>query len=503
MIAQGRASVIKHSLIGLMALGGLIGCGQRADFTWTEVYRDVTYAPSAGLRAQVPELMTQPAVATPDEALSLSQVVALGLRHNRDMQNRSNDAYRAQLGVDRTRRNYFDPQLQLGGNYDDDTGGSADATLDADIDWAGLSMRPFASLDYQDATDNYTGDIGLTVSRQLLRPYEGLRQDVSRFRAERDWSVALYNQVKEERSLRLRLTEAFYDIQRSQRRLAIRAARVASDTEFLRVVSERLREGLAAEVEQVNARISLNSANSSLLSEESTLQGAKERLLDLLGMDVTAAIAIIDEDVTAELSPVINLEADQHYISEAHEDVHIQAMRISLLVKDYQLNQADTLPDIVGSITVQESRSGDGPWSGSESEEQSLNMSVDMSLPLDGWRNEHIDVRRQELNLENARRDMIGIRSRLVRGLRRQYRDVQRNIALVQLNQESVEAERARLESTLARYESGDIDNIEVTRAKETMDNAELRLLDAQINSILSLARYRASYPPRAESAAE
>ena len=50
----------------------------------------------------------------------------------------------------------------------------------------------------------------------------------------------------------------------------------------------------------------------------------------------------------------------------------------------------------------------------------------------------------------------------------------------------------------MRKYEQGDVDNLEVTRAKQDLDAAEIRLLDARIDLRLAIAEYESILPPAA-----
>ena len=45
------------------------------------------------------------------------------------------------------------------------------------------------------------------------------------------------------------------------------------------------------------------------------------------------------------------------------------------------------------------------------------------------------------------------------------------------------------------------VDNLEVTRAKQSVDSAEIQLLESRINLILTMARYNAMLPTQTDNA--
>ena len=97
-------------------------------------------------------------------------------------------------------------------------------------------------------------------------------------------------------------------------------------------------------------------------------------------------------------------------------------------------------------------------------------------------------MRELALELADTRRELE--KQLLSRG-----RAIERWNTTVRLAAERLEAEQRKLAATLKRYETGATDNLEVTRAKQAMDDAEVSLLDARISRIVAVAEYQSLVP--------
>ena len=93
--------------------------------------------------------------------------------------------------------------------------------------------------------------------------------------------------------------------------------------------------------------------------------------------------------------------------------------------------------------------------------------------------------------------ELAAIRSDLQRQLRRQYRVIVQFKHIVSLAGQRLESERQKLAARMQIYEKQGGDNLEVTRAKEAVDDAEVDLLDARIDLILEEAAYVALLPSK------
>ena len=122
---------------------------------------------------------------------------------------------------------------------------------------------------------------------------------------------------------------------------------------------------------------------------------------------------------------------------------------------------------------------------------------LQLNVPLDGYRAERAQAAKDRLELMVLAVELAAIRSDLQRQLRRQYRLIGQFKHIVSLAGQRLESERQKLAARMQIYEKQGGDNLEVTRAKEAVDDAEVDLLDARIDLILEEAAYVALLPSK------
>jgi outer membrane protein TolC len=421
--------------------------------------------------------------------LSLKHCLELALAHNRGLRRATHAAERIGLGRRLARRDLAAPFLDA--SYDvvdgDDSSRGGASMVGR---WAGFEFEPFISYDFDESADDpMSGNYGLAVSRQLLRlDTEQIRQYLPLTRATRDFHIALNDRALEVRRLRLAVIQAFYDIQRLSMRVAVRVKRQTDAEQFLATVSVKVANGLAARVQETNAKISLNQAQADLVREQTNLQDAKESLLDLMGLALTRSLSINAEDLTSIRHTQIDLLADAKLIRARHERVRNLLLAMETQRLEYRVDLDELRPD--ASATVTASSDTDG-----FDDDGQVSATFRLRVPLDAYRAERARATQDRLRLMELTLQLASLRSELEMDLRSRERSIKQLQITARLAAERLESELRKLEATIKRYDTGELDNLEVVRAKETVDNAELALLEARISRILEEARYRARLP--------
>jgi outer membrane protein TolC len=121
---------------------------------------------------------------------------------------------------------------------------------------------------------------------------------------------------------------------------------------------------------------------------------------------------------------------------------------------------------------------------------------VEIEMPLDGWTGERAALHQQQRQERELRIRMRGQEVDLERQVRELRRGIEVQVRTVDLNEKRLDAERSKFAATEASYRTGRVDNLELTRARESLDTAEVNLLESRIDLVLALAGRDALLPP-------
>ena len=433
-----------------------------------------------------------------DEVIELDRAIALAVDNNRDLERSRINHSRARLGRVSAEREFFDPSLRAAWEWreEGDTQSSS-TTLSSSMKVLGATVTPSVRLNNQDASgDDNSTSVSLAVSRPLLRLHAVLADRMPLIRADHQTWQALLRRLETERDIRLQTIRSWFAVVRVRARVAIRETRVTDAEAFLQSVEARVAAGFAAPIDATSARISLNQARADLVNEQASLRSSYERLNDLLGAPI-AATPLLPASVNLERDfAAIDADNDLVLLLDRHERILAARLRLQLAGQELLLSYDTLRPNLDATVRVEQSWQGNS-FPATEDGEQTATLGLSLALPLDGWRSERATVLRNKLSMQSLELDLADAKSNLISQHRRALRDVERLARTNGLAAERLEIEQSRLAANLERYEQGSIDNIEVTRSQQSVDQARLSLLEARIEAILAHAGYQSLLPPR------
>lgn len=440
------------------------------------------------------------------QPLPLRDCVTAALGGNRDLRLRLSAAERARLGIVKARSEVYAPQLtaSVSRTVERDAAGSvrddqAEARIAVATNALGFSIAPYASGARSDDEADpdatpYAAAAGIEISRRILAGHEALRLGAPLTRADRAFAQAVNNLSLRTRSLALDASRAFFELQKAEARNRLRQARVEQARASLAGIREAVAAGLKAPVEEINAAIDLNQAEANLLADNLAVANARDRLLDLLGQPLGGALAIVPADVDAAKTDLPPLDADLARVLAGHEDLANLRLDQDQSREDALLARDRLLPQITASASAERSWSGARPGAGTPDDIVALTLALEM--PLDAWAGERAAARIAERQLRELRLRLQQRSAELERELRELRRRIEVRTSGVALAGRRLTAERAKFAATEASYRTGGIDNLELTRARDALDRAEVDDMESRIDLVLALAEREALLPP-------
>ena len=463
-----------------------------------------------GVPTPAPVTSLSPVVQTPvaevpsdPSALSLHDALTRALVTNRALRTTRSALMQARLGRNIAATTVFTPTLTtsyLATNREGDEGiGRVSLKSKA----LGFEIEPYVRMGYDpkqraDGSDQYGTAAGVNLSRKLFNIAEHLAQRLPITQAD----IAIYNAannlVLAGRQLERQVTEAFFAVQRADTRVEVRVRRRSDARAFLETVQDRIAHGFASPLDGLYAELDLNQAEADLLADRTQLEQAREAFNSLLDRPISSSLTIVPEVIDqARVAsiPIRDVEADVRLTLISHETLGEAAKQAELLAINLRIQRDQLLPQVVAAVNVERAATGDRTFNGTDTIDNSASLSLTYTMPLDGWRAERARFEQLTFQIQDQERQVAGLRDELEQSLRNTGRRIEQNRRLLGLAEQRVGIERTRLEATLRRYETGAVDNLEVTRAKQSLNDAEIVLLDARIAVVTTDAAYRAIMP--------
>jgi outer membrane protein TolC len=442
-------------------------------------------------QAQVPE--------KPDAAvIDLAECREIATRNNRDLRRSSNALARAVAGEAIAESDVFSPDFNASQTFTEENDfGDARAELTYLTPY-GVEVIPYiTAANNNDSTDPWSNGIGVTLKRRLFAASERWRLRLPLTRAERDLLKATNSLQRRQRELQFEVMEAFMAVQRVQNRIRVRRERVKDAKEFLTVTRERVDNGLAPKVDIVNSQINLNQAEADLLNEETNLKSRTDGLLNVIGWSLDRELSIKPHQVDTVDNTAFDLEQDSRLLRRAHENLVNTRLDVSFAEIELAIQEDRLRPRIDLSLTAEHERTGDDLIGGRDPGNDPVRLEISYSTTLDGKKADKARLEQRRLSLQDLQTDLIDAEHRLLIRLRSAHRTIERLRIRAQLNEQRLQAEREKLAATIVRYDDGSVDNLEVTRAKQAVDDAEINLIDTRIDLALAIEEYQSLLPPR------
>ncbi|MBN1672782.1 MAG: TolC family protein [Kiritimatiellae bacterium] len=485
---------------GVLLLAATAGCAlfPRGDYTVSPLSPALTRPGFTRIAEPNPCLPGAEGEAGALESLSLDACMQLALDRNRALKRALSALDRARQELRVARATILEPALSASYSaIDDEASGRLSIGYDSPL---GLEIEPYLQLEYdEDSAPSHTAEAGLSVSRRVFGTAEHVRLSLPLIRARKALLEAANDLVRRTRELRYELIQAFFSLQRAQVRFDVRENRVKDAQAFLAATRDMVANGFAAPVDELNARINLNQAELDRVREITQVTTAKESLLALLAFNIDADISIEPQDVARlpDFDPA--LDADVAHVLRRHETLVNQRLDVDLADKEIRVQRDLLKPQVTLGLSAKTGWEGEAFF---ESETDDDNFSVDIAYKaaLDFNRKDRaklVQLEKRQYELLSSLKDNEDKMEIRLRALYRKIDELRQSVGLAA---ERFKAEERKLAATLKRYESGNVDNLEVTRAKQDLVDAEIRLLDAQIDLFLRRAEYDSLLPPRDEN---
>ncbi len=439
--------------------------------------------------------------------LPIDACVTWALVNNRDLRAQINAAERARLDVTVAYSSTYTPRLTASGQRtrNSDQAGSrrsdeAEARVALNTNLLGFTVAPYVSTSWSESEGvadgtPYGSAAGIAISRRIFALAEGTRLSQQLTSADRAYAKAANSLTLRTRRIALDAARAFYELQRSESRIRLREGRLKQTKDFLAGVREAVAAGLKAPIEETNAAIDANQAEANLLADRQSLANARDRLLSQLDRPLGGEVVIAPSDVTAVKPLLPPIEQDIARVMDAHEDLLNLRIDQDQARDDTAIAQDRVVPQVTATASAGRTWESDR-LAGNDAPADVVALKIEVDMPLDAWTGERASLRKQLRQERDLRLRLRSLQTDLERQVRELRRTIEVQVRSVDLAQQRREAERAKFAATEASYRTGRVDNLELTRAREALDQAEVSLVESRIDLVLALAEREALVPP-------
>ncbi len=437
------------------------------------------------------EAAPEPDLSGVPEEVGLFDALRVATAHNRDYQSQRESLYLSALALTDV-RNDFSPFFtgSLAAVIADTNAGKHSAKTGADLGVSQilptggtLSVKGDADTSNpgEDDKGGHTLASGFTasLSQPLLRDagYETSHESLTQAERNVVYAVRDFELYREDFTIDVmsqyyRLVGQLYEIQSVEQDLEAR--------KYLMEQSEaKFRVNLATEVDRLRAQREYLRAEATLLEQKETYALTLDRFKILLGLPTSFPLKIRYEE--PEFRPV-RIELTSAVKAALYNRVDLQTERDRLEDSERGLRIAANrlLPDLDLEASYRRSAPADSRFGRQDYQDEQYTIGLTLNLPLERT-SERNSLRQAMIDVDRAKRSLSQGEDEVILDVRNSLRSIRRAETSLEIRKAEIAAAEKEARAAQIRFEAGEMDNRNVTDAR----NAVLRARTAYITDLL------------------
>ncbi len=316
------------------------------------------------------------------------------------------------------------------------------------------------------AADDFEAGLFGTMPLFDLRAFDSLKAvkksvEVSRFRYEQAVQQVLAG-----------VAEVYFDHRRDLAYEAVIEANIERARALLEQSRNRVRAGVATQIDVTRAEAELLTAEQSRLQQQTVTVASALRLKQLLNLDLDLQLGLDPFEVRREVDPGLRGMPLDHVLERRadYQAAISDVDRLKLVRRAYARERAPTV-DAVAQGGVSSERVLDGE------EDEFWSVGVQMSVPVFEGNRISANVRRTESELRQAEYERQDLARAIATELRIALQDVESQLAQIEVAEKNLALAAEELRLARVRYEQGVADNRELIEAENRYASSSFNLV--------------------------
>lgn len=291
---------------------------------------------------------------------------------------------------------------------------------------------------------NNTNSYGLSLNQTIW--------DSSKWSAlDQSQAAFLAAQLKFKQShndLAARLINAYLDLAQSQGDLRLAQLKFDEGTKMLHITEQRYKAGKIHSTELEDMRANHVDERAAILANQSNVADKKAVLIALINL---APNAVDEIDTTNLMPPKLIVNSECGWLKLANDNSpELLAAKQNIRVVEFESDQAKAgyYPTVVGSV-------GYSGSSNSNNSDDTLNASLNLSVPLDLNGSTSANVDRAKLRLQRVREEARAVEIRINSTISNRYSQLSIDWQRIEIAKQQVESRQRVLKSKQVVYDAG------------------------------------------------
>ncbi|MFA9388873.1 MAG: TolC family protein [Prolixibacteraceae bacterium] len=339
----------------------------------------------------------------------------------------------------------------------------------------------------QDAVNSFNNNLQLSINQPLFKKYNTNKMGLLKAELDLENAQLRYSIIK--LALEYNVSQYFYNVYSAEQNLITANEELSNQKKSYEIIKNKVSAGLSAEEEFWQAELNLQNAESSVNDGEVSLENAKDRMKQAIGLalnsDFTILANIEVKTIDVKLEDAIEYGL-QKRMELRQNEITLENSRMNLLsVQDQdKINGSVQLSVGLQGINEQIPNLYDNP-----SDNESIALSF--NIPIWDWGARKSRIKIAENNLKSSEINQEQEKINIEMEIRQTYRSLKNLVFQIAIAQKSVENAQKTYALNLEKYENGDLTSMDLKQFSDQLTQKRNSLTTARINYKLGLLQLK------------
>ena len=364
--------------------------------------------------------------------------------------------------------------------------------VDQPILWTDGEISLINTFGWQDNNSNIDGDknsnkaFNNNLYLQLSQPiftYNKRKMELKQI--EYDYENAHISYVLQRLNTEKDITNQFYSVYMAQSQLAITREELVNAQQSYDIIKNKVEADLSAKDELFQAELNLATARSSVEEQQVSLENAKDKLKQALGMNLDDDLMVFAE---IDIKPIdVNLrQAIDHGLQSRLE---LRQREIESDELGFDMIKTKALNEFKGDISLSFGLIGDNKRFQNiyENPTQNPRVAISFTVPIFDWGEKKARVRAQKVAQNINKLDFHEDKVDIELNIRQVWRSLENLRTQIEIAEQNVLNAKRTYDLNLTRYREGDLTGMEMSQFQTQLSNKKISYTQALINYKIEL----------------
>jgi len=281
------------------------------------------------------------------------------------------------------------------------------------------------------------------------------------------------------------ITEQFYSVYSGQSSLDISYEELKNAQQSYDIIKDKVEADLTARDELFQAELNLATAKSSVESELTSLENAKDQLKKILGIPLDEILTVVTEVNIKQ----VDINLDQAIQSGLSSRLELREREIEAEQLEFEMIRTKAQNEFKGEINLSVGLTGDDNNLGKiyKNPTQSPQVMVTLAVPIFDWGEKKARIKAQKIAQQIHEYQTRDAEIDIELEIRQAWRQLENYRTQIGIAEQNVTNAQLTYDLNLTRYREGDITGMEMNQFQTQLSNKRISYTQALINYKIQL----------------